>query len=159
MIASRPFTGRTVLLLFVGFFGLIVAINITFIYYAEHSFPGLSDPNAYEHGLEYNKVLEAAKAQHALGWHVALSAAPETRSLILSVRDANGNPIDDARVTAQLYRPAEATDDRHVDLAPAGSGLYRAEGVFVESGNWNVTVRIHRQEGADYIIEQHLWVP
>jgi nitrogen fixation protein FixH len=157
MNTSRPFTGRTILLYLIGFFGVVFAVNTAFIYYAEHSFPGLSNQNAYERGLEYNRVLDDAAAQRALGWRVVLRIMPATKSLMLSIRDAAGNPIDTAAVLVDLDRPAEANDDRHLVLAHTTAGTYQSDNVLA-SGNWNASVHI-RSGGETFVLEQRVWVP
>lgn len=159
MNVSRPFTGRTVLIWLLGFFGLVFVVNGAFIYYAEHSFPGLSATNAYEAGLDYNRVLEAADEQRLLGWHVELSVEPQTRSLILNVHDEKNIPLDGLTAVAELRRPAEATDDRQANFAATGQGIYRADGVLSAAGTWNATLHIQRAERDEYILEQRLSVP
>ena len=156
-LSGRPLTGRAVLVWLLGFFGLVVAVNTAFVYYAERSFPGLTDANAYERGLAYNRILDGAAQQRALGWRAVLSVVPESKALVLSLQDAAGKPIDDASVAADLDRPAEANNDRHVSLVLVAPGSYSADNVFTP-GNWNVTVRVRRGE-AMYVVEQRLLVP
>jgi nitrogen fixation protein FixH len=159
MNISRPFTGRTVLIWLLGFFGLVFVVNGAFIYYAEHSFPGLSAQNAYETGLDYNRVLKSADEQRLLGWQVVLSVEPQTKSLILKIRDEKNIPLDDLTVVAELRRPAEADDDRQVHFTHTGPGIYRADGALSASGTWNATLHIQRADRDEYVLEQRLLVP
>ena len=160
MIASSgPLTGRAVFLWLIGFFGLVIAVNGAFIYFAERSFPGVSAQNAYETGLEYNQVLTAAEKQRALGWTVELSVDKTTMSLLLKIRDANNRPVASPMITAELHRPAEAADDRRIDFRNVGEGLYRADHALTAHGNWDAAVHIVRANAPDYVLEQRLWVP
>ena len=43
---SRPFTGRDVALVMIGFFGLVVAVNITMARFASSSFGGVVVDNS-----------------------------------------------------------------------------------------------------------------
>lgn len=69
---AKPLSGRSVLFALLGFFAVVVAVNGVFIVYALRTHPGLSDANAYQAGLAYNRVLADVEAQRQLGWHVAL---------------------------------------------------------------------------------------
>lgn len=158
MKRSKPLSGRTVLFWLFAFFGTVAAVDGAFIVVAERSFPGFSTPNAYETGLEYNRVLAAAEAQRALGWQVELTA-DGSRALTLRVRDRNGVAVDSSRVTAQIGRPADARDDHSLVLTMAAPGVYRAEGALPAPGTWDVQVRVRRPDGADYRIEQRLVAP
>lgn len=159
MTTSRPLTGRAVLVWLLGFFGLVFIVNGVFIYYAERSFPGLSADNAYEAGLDYNRVLESADAQRLLGWQVVVNVDAQTKSLVLTIGDAANLPIEVLTATAELRRPAESVDDRHLDFVRVGPGLYRAAAEILTSGIWDATIRIHRNEQDDYILQQRLSVP
>jgi nitrogen fixation protein FixH len=51
----RALTGRAVLAWFVLFFGLTIAVNVTFAYLALVSWPGLSLPDGQERVGSYNR--------------------------------------------------------------------------------------------------------
>ena len=65
--APRRITGWTVFYGMVAFFGVIIAVNLTFVYFALDSWPGLTTQHAYEEGIAYNKTLEQAAAQLIAG--------------------------------------------------------------------------------------------
>ena len=44
---AKPLTGRKVFLMFVAFFGLIIAVNVTMAVQAVKTFPGLEVANSY----------------------------------------------------------------------------------------------------------------
>lgn len=70
-------------------------------------------------------------------------------SLIVTVRDAAGNPVTDADVSVVLFMPPmpsmnmPAMKDT-VTLAAAGRGEYRGSGELLMAGRWDVTVRVAR---------------
>jgi nitrogen fixation protein FixH len=65
---KRELTGGKVLAIFVGAFGVIIAVNLFMAYSALSTFPGLEVQNSYVASQGFNARL--AK-QRALGWDVA----------------------------------------------------------------------------------------
>jgi Cu(I)/Ag(I) efflux system membrane fusion protein len=66
-----------------------------------------------------------------------------------TVKDARGNPIDDAEVTVQFFMPAMPTMNMpamksDAKLAPAGGGVYRGTGQVMMAGRWDATVTVVR---------------
>jgi RND family efflux transporter MFP subunit len=66
-----------------------------------------------------------------------------------TVKDAQGNPIDDAEVTVQFFMPAMPTMNMpamksDARLAPAGGGVYRGSGQVMMAGRWDATVTVVR---------------
>ena len=142
---TRSLTGRSVLLALLAFFGVTLVANGALIVTALDSWSGLTGPKPYERGLAYNRVLEAARAQKALGWQVRADfAATGQRAGQLSVeaRDAAGVPIEGADVRAAVIRPTQAGRDFDVTLASGGSGRYGAAVEFPLPGQWDVAVHI-----------------
>jgi len=129
---------------FVAFFAIVVAVNGVMVAFALGSFTGLTNDNAYRRGLEYNRLLDEARAQHALGWHVAAGVEPvaDGAALTVSVRDGHDIAISDALVTAILSRPTEAGLDVEAVLAPAGGGVYRAAVALPKKGLWDLRLQV-----------------
>lgn len=136
--------------LFVGFFGVVLAANLTLAYVAISTFTGLETDGYYRKGLEYNRVIEAEHRQAALGWTVSVAFDPTAeRRGRLSVRafDGSGKPLDGATVTAQLFRPTQAGYDKDITLHPAGAGSYEAEFELPLRGQWDIRTQIaHRSD-------------
>lgn len=141
MIAARRITGRHVLWGMIGFFGVIFAVNGTFLYVALMTWTGADVDNAYVRGIAYNRVLEAAEAQRALGWTVvvdSLTADAGTADLTLSYKDAEGAPMSGLSVDARFRHPVQRAYDRTVTLSDRGSGLYGAVLALPSAGLWDV---------------------
>ena len=68
--SENKLTGLSVLLILVGFFGVIMVVNFVMAYYALHTFSGMQTEKPYESGLAYNRAISDAKAQVSRGWHV-----------------------------------------------------------------------------------------
>ena len=93
-------TGRHVLITILTFFGIVIAVNVTFVHLALDSWTGLTDHDSYRTGLSWNRTLERDAAQTALGWRSAVATrvvrgADGGRSLgvTLTLRDADGSPV------------------------------------------------------------------
>ena len=74
---GRKITGKHVLVAMLAFFGLIIAVNATFVYLSLSTWTGLVSSNAYVEGLAYNATLEDAARQRQLGWKPSLQISSE----------------------------------------------------------------------------------
>ncbi len=161
----RRLTGRQVLWILVGAFGLIFAVNGTMAWLAEKSFPGLVSNDAYREGLQYNRKLAERAAQQALGWQadVSVSGSGATRLVTASFRDRDGSPLAGMTVNARLMRPVVAGFDRDFALAEAAPGIYRAEIAPGALGNWRLVVNAVRpalrtRPAEHWHMERELWL-
>ncbi len=149
MAGTRKPRGRWYPYIFVGGFGVILAVNLVLLYFAVSTFSGLHVDDAYERGITYNDALAAARAQQELGWtaEVTMEAAgaaagPESRTatLVVRVHDAHGRPLEGLDVRARLRRPtAQGFDSQHF-LPHAGDGRYGATVDLPVPGQWQVDV-------------------
>jgi nitrogen fixation protein FixH len=113
---ARPLSGRHVLALFVGGFGVIIAVNLTLAFQAVHSFPGLETANSYVASHSFD---DRRAAQEALGWDARVSY--DAGQLRLAVTTAEGRIISPDRFGARLGRPTTRTEDREIAFAPDGT--------------------------------------
>lgn len=142
---ARTLTGRTVLLALAAFFGVMLLANGALILTAFESWSGITGPKPYERGLAYNRTLEEARVQTALGWQVTSSfsaAGSRAGTLAVEIRDGGGAAIDGAAVHVFLVRPTQAGHDFEVALVPQGDGRYAGPLEFPLPGQWHVTVEI-----------------
>jgi nitrogen fixation protein FixH len=130
--------------LFIGFFVFVLAINLIMIWLAVSTWTGLETDGAYQKGLDYNRNLEAARAQDELGWTVGLDvAAGDGRVRVaVDVEDRFGNLIKDATVRARLVRPTHEGHDLALALAHEVGGTYSAEAPLPLAGQWDVEIGI-----------------
>ncbi|MCE0504031.1 FixH family protein [Roseivivax sp. GX 12232] len=126
--ASRPLTGRHVLMMFLCGFGLIIAVNVTLAVQAVGTFPGLEVANSYVASQSF----EARRsAQEALGWEARATYA--SGALTLRVTTAEGQPVPPEGFTARIGRPTHGGADRQLAFDAAG----RAR-VTLEPGLWRL---------------------
>lgn len=79
-------------------------------------------PNYYEQATHYDDTLRAAEVSRALGWHV--DATLTNGALEVTVRDASGAPLTNARVRASGYPRARAHERIDVALTAGAEGRY-----------------------------------
>jgi nitrogen fixation protein FixH len=158
-IDARPFTGRKMLALLLGFFGLVTAVNGVFIALALGTFPGMTDANPYQNGLAYNRVLDAAESQRALGWRLDLAIDNRDPALLsLRVFDKEQKPVEGLRIAGGLRRPSDKHSDREVALDTIAPGVYQMTMPALPAGNWDAVLDVVRSDGGRYTMEQRVWV-
>ncbi len=152
--------------IYVGVFGVVLAVNLVFMYSAVHSFTGLETEHAYEQGLAYNHALAMAKAQEKLGWSVEAEVDsrgghvegldPEA-DVTVSFHDKDGKPITGLSVKADFVRPTSAGHDKSMELAERGDGRYTALASLPLPGQWEMHVTAHRAD-LDYQFDKRIKV-
>ena len=144
-LSVRPFTGRHMALVMTGFFGVIVAVNVLLANLAVSTFSGTVVENSYVASQGFNRLLGAAKADKALGWHLAL--AREGSGMVrFTLSDASGRPLTGAAVRAQADHPLGAKAPVAMTPREVAPGVYEAA---LPAGRWHVGVEV-RERG-------HVW--
>ena len=142
---GRPLTGRKVLGLLIGFFGVMLLANFIMAREAVKTFSGLDTDNPYDSGLAYNKDIAAAKAQGALGWSVELTrlADGQATQLTATVKDKAGQPVSGLDVSMHFLHPATRKFDREIMAGPVADGVY-AGAADLAPGRWEVEIDFKR---------------
>ena len=154
-------TGRHVLFAMLGFFGVVIAVNITFVHLALDSWTGLTDHDSYRTGLSWNRTLERDAAQKALGWSVGVDARAERSGvgedrrleLTLTLRDRDGRPLSGLRLSGDALHPVLEADDRSLGFVEAGGGRYVGTVVLPGGGDWGLKLVATRPDGTVYRID------
>ncbi|CAN7557504.1 FixH family protein [Phenylobacterium sp. LjRoot219] len=156
---TRPgfrITGWHVLAGVVGFFAVVIAVDVVFTVLAVRTFPGTVSVTPYEDGLLYNRKLARIAAQEELGWRAA--AAAEPLAVSLEVRDRAGAPLSGLAVTGRLERPATEQDRKALTFREVSPGRYRAPAGGL-SGAWDLTVEARDPAGRSLEAERRLTWP
>jgi nitrogen fixation protein FixH len=149
--------GWHVLVGFVVFFGLVIAVNTVFMVQAYRTFPGETSVTPYEDGLAYDATLKQMRDQKALGWRIAAGVAPSGRVKVEAF-DRAGAPLRGLRVSGDLTRPATETGRRTIAFQEAAPGVYVAsEGVL--NGAWDLDVTALDERGHKAVAERRLVLP
>jgi nitrogen fixation protein FixH len=130
---ERGFTGRHLLLLMVGFFGVVIAVNALMAALASRSWTGLAVKNAYVASQHYNEVLDEARLQSERGWSASVKVFEGLP--VLSLRDRNGNPVSGLAVSARFERATHEGEDATVGMRERGAGVYVSDRR-LEPGLW-----------------------
>jgi nitrogen fixation protein FixH len=135
---SRPFTGRDMAFVIVGFFALVIAVNVTMAWFARDSFGGLVVDNAYVASQKYNGWLAAARTQEQLPWRAEQGLGPD-RHVTLALQ---GNP-GSVTASAVAEHPLGRAPDLMLRFVPAADGNLRSTEA-LPPGRWNVRTTVSR---------------
>ncbi len=124
-MSSEPFRikGWYVLAGLIAFFGIIIAVNVTFITFAARSFPGESVERPYEKGLRYNLTLQQRQQAEAGNWQANITIS-NSSLLVIHITNENG-PVDGLEVNIHLVWPGLPDRDRRLTLLASGPGTYQ----------------------------------
>lgn len=141
---TREFTGKHMLALCVGAFGIIIAVNVYMATMAVRTFPGLEVSNSYVASQEFDN---RRAAQEVLGWSVYASAVGD--QVKLEITDREGQPVEVASLTAILGRATHVKDDQTPEFVFDGKA-YLAPAKLAP-GNWNIRMIARAKDGTEFI--------
>ncbi len=122
-------------------------------------------PGYREDAATQSAARSAQRASDALGWTATIefaastenAAAPAMRELRVTLLDADGAPIEGARVEAVVYHPARSADRSAATLEHLGAGVYVGGVRADRAGLWEV--ELDARLGADaYIARKQVWL-
>ena len=133
-------TGKHVLAITVGAFGIIIAVNVVMAVQAVRTFPGLEVANGYIASQTFDAE---RKAQQALGW----TAVPEYRDgrLTLRLTDAEGLPAVVRSLDVLVGRTTASNDDQRPVLTRV-AGVWEAD-LALARGKWMLKVEAVATDG------------
>jgi len=142
---GRPLTGRSVMLMLVAFFTVMLLVNFIMAREAVKTFSGLDTDNPYDSGLAYNKEIAAAREQAARGWIVELTRTPDgaATQVTATVKDKSGLPVTGLDVSIHFFHPSSRKFDRQIMAGAIADGVY-AGAAELASGHWDVEVDLTR---------------
>ena len=142
MTSTRAkFTGRHMALVFVGGFGIVIAVNLVMASFAVGSFHGTVVDNSYVASQNYNGWLAKAEASRQLGWEVQATQRGDGRVVL----ETAGVPAA-AKVAAEAERPLGEREATHLTFAPAGEGRWVSDKA-LSDGRWQMRIAIEAPQG------------
>lgn len=136
--AVRPFTGRHMAVILVAFFGVVIAVNVLMAHYATSSFTGEVVENSYVASQNFNRWLDEARREKALGWQAGAERMADGRVSLRVV----GLPAD-ARVEAVARHPLGRAPDRALAFRPApGQPGHFVSAEALPEGRWRLRLTI-----------------
>lgn len=152
--------GKHVLIAVLGMFGIVILVNLTFVYFALDSWTGLTTENAYQEGLAYNQVLAARDAQRDLGWQGDLSlgtASSGEDSVTITLKDKSGAPLSGLELTGKLRRPTREGIDQSLIWQEQAPGAYNALVALPQRGNWDLVFSASDGRNPPFEMKVRLW--
>jgi nitrogen fixation protein FixH len=153
----RGLTGWHVLAVVVGFFSIVIAVDVSFAVSAYRTFPGEVSRTPYEDGVAYNRKLAQLAAQAKLGW-VPIATVTPAGDVALDVHDLSGAPVTGLRLAGRLERPATETGRIVLGFKEVAPGAYRAR-LGRLAGAWDLTVELSDAPRRRFEAERRLTWP
>lgn len=143
---KREFTGRHAAMILVGFFAIVIVVNLIMARYAVSTFGGALAENGYVASQDYNKWIAESAVQDKLGW--TLTSKVEDGHLLIDTKGPGAPTLD---VVAQ--HPLGLVDDQKIAMVLIGPGQFRSAKPMPE-GRWKLHV-VMSQSGkkAEYLQE------
>jgi nitrogen fixation protein FixH len=138
---SKRFTGYHMAAILIGFFGIVIAVNIYMATLAIGSFGGTVVDNSYVASQNYNAWLAEADKQAKLGWKVSAYRSAGGR-LMLTILD-NGVSGSDFNINAKAEHPLGRAPERQLSLISQGEGRYVTRDA-LPAGRWLVRIEVAR---------------
>lgn len=138
---ARPFTGKHITLIFFGFFGVVIAVNVLMARLATSTFGGVVVENSYVASQHFNGWLKEASVEQALGWKGEISRDAQGRAAI-TLLDSNGKALASAKVTATAEHPLGQRPEADLVLHEVAPGTYAAP---LEAGRWRLRVMVEAE--------------
>ena len=140
---TRELTGRHVLMIFGGAFGVIIGVNLLLAWSAVSTFPGLEVKNSYVASQQFD---ERKAAQEALSWTVRADAADG--QVILRITGADGLPVRVGGLDAVIGRATHVADDVRPEFI--FDGVSYVAPVDLAAGNWNIRMTAQAEDGTPF---------
>lgn len=150
-------TGWHVLAIIVGFFAVVIAVDVGFAISAYRTFPGEVSSTPYEDGVAYNRKLAQLQAQGQLGWAPVATVAADG-ALRVEVRDLAGQPVRGLRLTGRMERPATEAGRIVPTFREAEPGVYLAHPGRL-MGGWDISLVLLDPDGHRFEAERRLTWP
>jgi nitrogen fixation protein FixH len=140
---QRTFTGWHMATILFAFFGIIIAVNLVNARYASSTFGGVVVENSYVASQDFNRWLDEAKNEKALGWDAVTTWRPDGR-IVVALR---GVP-ESAVIRAMARHPLGRLPDNALTFDHIGEGKFLSRQALPE-GRWNVRLTV--------AAEGHVW--
>ncbi len=133
-----------------GLITVVLMVNVTFVYLAFATNPGLVNDDYYERGQHYEKTLISRLAKDP-DWTLRADIPDDLKagavaSIQVTLVDATGQPVTPDQVSFYAYRPSDKTRDFSTSMVAMGAGQYSARVVFPLFGAWDGLIAVRQGE-------------
>lgn len=147
---TARFTGRHMAAILVGFFAVVVGVNLFMARMATGTFGGVVVENSYVASQHFNRWLDRAAQARALGWQASAVRLGDGRVAVMLAGVAGA----DARLTGDAWHPLGRLPDRPLAFALAPDGRFVSREALPQ-GRWRLRLEV-RQGGRSWRTEQDL---
>lgn len=140
-----PFNGRHMAAILVAFFAVVIAVNVLMARFAISTFGGVVVENSYVASQHFNRWLDEAQSEKALGWNAALARGAGDRVAVTLTGLPDGAV---PAVSAVARHPLGRLPDQALVFAPLGGGRFVST-TPLPAGRWRLRLDV-RADG-------HVW--
>ena len=133
---NQRFTGYHATAILVGFFAVVIAVNLVMAHFATSTFGGALAENGYVASQDYNRWIADSATQDRLGWDVATHV--EGGHLVLDTKGVS-RPV--ATVIAE--HPLGRVDDQAIPMTIAGAHRLRSTEA-MPVGRWKLRITLRQ---------------
>lgn len=119
---TGPFTGRHITVIIVAFFAVVVGVNLIMARAAIRTFGGVVVDNSYVASQNYNKWLDEAARQKALGWSAKVGRSSDGRVVVTMA----GTPASGLTLHAEARHPLGRLPDQVLTFQRQADGSFRS---------------------------------
>lgn len=122
--AQRALTGKNVATICAAFFLVIVSVNASLAWFAISTNSGEVAQEPYRKGLHYNDRIAKDAEQTKSGWNANIQISDDASKLRVLLRDRDGSPIRNLRITGVVSRPTTRAGEAQVAFSENEDGSY-----------------------------------
>lgn len=146
----REFTGRHMAAILIGFFGLVIGVNVTMAVFASSTFGGTVVDNSYVASQKFNGWIEKGRAQAALGWTMAPERLADGR--VALVLEGPQGALTGAGLDVVARHPLGRMPETPLAFHEVAPGRYVSDDTLAD-GRWQLHVAArHSGEAVDRIV-------
>jgi len=124
----------------VGFFAVVIAVNLFMARQASATFGGVVVDNSYVASQHFNRWLDEAAAERALGWKADLGRTVDGRVTLALAGPAT------ASIRGVARHPLGRQSDVTLRFVPTGTGRFVTDEV-LPAGRWRVRIEARGEGG------------
>ena len=134
----RRFTGRHMAAILIAFFAVIIAVNLVMARLAISSFGGVVVENSYVAGQHFNRWLDEAASEQALGWSARSARTSDSHVRVT----LSGVPDGSIALTATARHPLGQAPDQLLHFTRARDGTFLSAEI-LPPGRWRLRIEMH----------------
>jgi nitrogen fixation protein FixH len=138
-LARKPFrfTGWHMTAILVAFFFVVIAVNVLMARLAVHTFSGVVVENSYDASQAFDRWLDEAAKEQALGWHAQVARQADGR-IVVTLKGAG---LAQAVLTGEGWHPLGQIADRSLTFHRIAGGDYVSDQALPD-GRWRLRLTV-----------------